>query len=136
MQTTQQFESANKWFKLTYPTSWQLEVEDGIYTFTNKKDTKWAFQVSAYKMNAKSVPGYSISTDLLHEMESNPSAKIISLSTKKAIYYTKEHDGSIINYWVMGGKRCKALCTFTADLPVNKAEFEKAELVIESMKLQ
>ena len=136
MQTTQQFESNNKWFKLIYPTSWQLEVEDGIHTFTNKEDTKWAFQISAYKLNSKLIPDYNINTDLLHEIKATPYAKIISLGKKKAIYYAKESDGLVIKYWILGGKRCKVLCTFTTDLPVNKAEFDNVEFIIKSIKLQ
>jgi hypothetical protein len=137
MQKTKQFEPDSKWFKLNYPPAWQVELEDGIYTFTEAHDPSWAFQVSVYKATHDTIPDFNMSKELQRAVEGHPTAKIITLPTRKALYYT-EHKGShLLQIWIIGGKRCKAFCSYTADISaLQNANFEAAQQAINTMTIQ
>ena len=137
MQKTKQFESDNKWFKLTYPVSWQVESEDGIYTFTEALDQSWAFQISAYRATHDTIPDFSINEELQSAIENHPTAKIITLPNRKAVYYTERKGSSLLQIWIIGGKRCKAFCSYTADAPATKnANFNASQEAVNSMEIQ
>ena len=137
MQEANQFESDNKWFKLTYPASWQVELEDGIYTFTDAYDPSWAFQISAYRATHDTIPDFSINEELQTTIESHPKAKIVALPNRKAVYYTERKGSSLLQIWIIGGKRCKAFCSYTADAPApQNANFKAAQGAVNSMKIQ
>ena len=137
LQKTKQFELDNKWFKLNYPASWQVESEDGIYTFTEAHDPSWAFQISAYRATHDTIPDFSISEELQLAIESHPTAKIITLPNRKAVYYTERKGSSLLQIWIIGGKRCKAFCSYTADAPTPKnANFNASQQAVNSMEIQ
>ncbi len=137
MQKTKQFESDNKWFKLTYPASWQEELEDGVYTFTEAHDPSWAFQISAYRATYDTIPDFSIDEELQRTVESHPTAKIVVLPNRKAVYYTTVSSPSLIHVWIIGGKRCKTFCSYTADAPASQnANFKAAQEAVNSMEIQ
>lgn len=137
MQKTEQFEPENKWFKLIYPASWQVESEDGIYTFTEAHDPSWAFQISAYRATHDTIPDFSISVELQNTIESHPTAKIIALPNRKAVYYTERKGSSLLQIWIIGGKRCKAFCSYTADVPaLQNTNYIASQQAVNSMVIQ
>ena len=137
LQKTKQFEPDNKWFKLIYPASWQVESEDGIYTFTEAHDPSWAFQISAYRATHDTIPDFSISEELQFAIESHPTAKIITLPNRKAVYYTELKGSSLLQIWIIGGKRCKAFCSYTANAPAPKnTNFNASQQAVNSMEIQ
>ncbi len=137
MQETKQFEPANKWFKLTYPAAWQVELEDGIYTFTEAHDSSWAFQVSAYKATHDTIPDFSISEELQRVEESHPTAKIVTLPSRKAVHYTEHEGSSLLHIWIIGGKRCKTFCSYTADISASQnANLRAVQHVVNTMSIQ
>lgn len=137
MQETKQFEPESKWFKLTYPTDWQVELEDGIYTFTEVHDPNWAFQVSAYKATHDTIPDFSISDELQRAIENHPTAQIIKLPARKAIYYTERKGSHLLQIWIIGGKRCKSFCSYTAAISaLQTANLEAAQQAINTMTLK
>ena len=137
MRETKQFESTSGWFKLTYPATWQVEPDDGIYIFTEAQDLSWAFQISAYKATHDTIPNFNISEELQHTVEIHPTATIVALPNRKAIYYTECKGSSLLRIWTIGGKRCKVFCSYTADAPASQnANFEAAQQAINSMRIQ
>jgi hypothetical protein len=137
MQKTKQFESDNKWFKLTYPASWQVELEDGIYTFTEAHSPNWAFQISAYRATHDTVSNFSINEELQSTVKSHPTAEIVDLPSRKAVYYTERKGSSLLQIWIIGGKRCKAFCSYTADAPAHQSSnFKAAQQAVNSMEIQ
>lgn len=137
MPEVNQFESENKWFKLTYPASWQVELEDGIYTFTEENDPSWAFQVSAYRATNDTIPNFSIQDELQNNIESHPDAEIVTLPNRKAVYYTKHVESSLLHIWIIGGKRCKTFCSYTEDAPASQnVNFTAAQKAVDSMQIQ
>lgn len=137
LQKTKQFEPDNKWFKLIYPAFWHVETEDGIYTFTEAHDPSWAFQISAYRATHDTIPDFSIIEELQLAIESHPTAKIIALPNRKAVYYTERKGTSLLQIWIIGGKRCKAFCSYTADVSApENANFNASQQAVNSMKIQ
>ncbi|WP_158022715.1 DUF3805 domain-containing protein [Hymenobacter coccineus] len=137
MQETRQFESDNRWFRIIYPKAWQVEFEDGIYTLTKADDSSWAFQISAYKTVNDSIPNFDIDEELQRIVEIHPKAKIVALPNRKAIYYTERRDDSLLYIWIIGGKKCKAFCSYTADASTTQnANLDASRQVINTMKLQ
>lgn len=137
MQETKQFEPNNKWFKLTYPATWQVEPDDEVYTFTEVHDPSWAFQVSAYKATHDTIPDFNVNEELERIVESHPTAKIIALPSRKAVYYIERRDSFLLQIWIIGGKRCKTFCSYTTDTPAPQdANFEAAQQTVNSMQIQ
>ena len=137
MQETKRFESANKWFKLTYPAAWQVEFDDGIYTFTEAQDPRWAFQVSAYIATQDTILDFSINKELQGIIRNHPTAKIVALPSRQAVHYTERKGSSLLQIWIIGGNRCKAFCSYTADaLAIQDANFEAAQHAVDSMQIQ
>ncbi len=137
MQEVKQFESNNKWFKLTYPAAWQVEVEDSIYTFTEAGDPSWAFQISAYRAAHDTIPNFSIRAELHLIIKIHPSAQIVVLPNREAVYYTVISDDSLLHVWIIGGKRCKTFCSYTADaLAPQHSNFKAAQQIVNSMQIQ
>lgn len=130
------FESPNKWFSLSYPASWQAEYQEGIYTFTDTQDATWAFQVSAYKVSHDSVSDFNITRELQWEKQTHPSAVLVDLKSRKAIYYTEQSKEFTLHYWIVGGKRCKALCTFTTSSIRLPSAFDRAKNIVGLIILQ
>lgn len=137
MQEGKRFESANKWFKLTYPASWQIELEDGVYTFTETDDPSWAFQVSAYRATDDTISDFSIRNELQRTIDSHPTAKIVPLLNRRAVYYTERIENSLLHAWIIGGKRCMTFCSYTADASApQNANFTAAQKAVDSMEIQ
>ena len=137
LQKTKQFEPDNKWFNLTYPASWQVESEDGIYTFTEAHDPSWAFQISAYRATHDTIPDFSISEELQSAIESHPTAKIIALPNRKTVYYTERKGSSLLQIWIIGGKRCKAFCSYTTETPaLQNPNYIASQQAVNAMAIQ
>jgi hypothetical protein len=137
MQATKIFESPNKWFKLTYPADWQVEYEEGIYTFTATSSSNWAFQVSAYRATDGTTPNFSVREEFQRTVKSHPTAEIVALSNHKAVYYTESRGKSLLYVWITGGKRCKTFCSYTSDLPAPQSpNFTAAQKAVDSIEIQ
>ncbi len=137
IQEIKHFEPESKWFKLTYPAAWKVELDDSIYTFTEAQDPSWAFQVSAYRAAHDTIPDFSISEELRRIVESHPTAKIVALPSRKAVYYTERKGSSLLQLWIIGGKRCKVFCSYTTDASaLQNANFEAAQQTVNSMQIQ
>lgn len=137
LQENKQFEADNKWFKLIYSASWQIELEDGIYTFTEAHDPSWAFQISAYRATHDTIPDFNITEELQRIIKSHPTAKTVALPNRKAVYYAERKDSSLLQIWIIGGKRCKAFCSYTSDAPApQNANFKAAQRAVNSMEIQ
>lgn len=134
--STQNFTAANGWFQLHIPTAWQHELEEGVYTFTDPANPQWAFQISAYKANADTVPAFNATSELRKERRTHPNAKIVTLGTSQFVYYSQEREDYAMHCWIAGGRRCKAFCTFTMDSHKENGSLNEAMKAIASMTLE
>ena len=136
VQNTKHFTSESKWFTLDYAAHWQVDCEDNIYTFTDTENPNWAFQLSAYKLDDDIASNFDIFSELAHEKTSHPAAQIVSVGKRNAVYYALQDESFLLRFWIVGGKRCKVLCTFTTSHKAQDYNLREIETSINSIKLQ
>jgi len=134
--STQTFTAANGWFQLRIPGAWRHELEEGMHTFTDPANPRWAFQISAYKASAHTVPAFNVAAELMKEQLTHPTARIITLGNSGLVYYSQEHEDHAMHCWIAGGRRCKAFCTFTMDSHKEDDALGEAMKAIASKTLQ
>jgi hypothetical protein len=134
--STKNFTDANEWFSLSIPDAWQHELEEEVHTFTNPTNPQWAFQISAYRAMADTVSAFNVTAELQRERPTHPNARIVTLGNRQLVYYTQLREGDVIYCWIVGGKRCKAFCTFTTDTNKEDDSLGAAMKAIASMTLE
>lgn len=107
-----------------------------MHTFTDPANPQWAFQISAYKAGADTVPAFNAAAELRKERPTHPNARIVTLGNSQLVYYTQERDGYAMHCWIAGGRRCKAFCTFTMDSSKEEDSLDAAMTAMASMMLE
>lgn len=133
---TKDFTALNGWFSLSIPVTWQHDFEENVHTFTDPTNTDWAFQVSAYKTTSDTVPDFSLANEFQKELATHPDARIISVAKKRVVYYTQLREAHLLHCWIVGGKRCKAFCSFTTNSDKQDSALSETKKAIASMKLE
>lgn len=126
------FAPGNRFFSITVPEKWEVEEDDGTFTFSDPKDWKGNFRLTPFTFGLNT--GIATAPEfLLDEMRENPGAVRQRYADLDGVHYVKHlEDGDdriTIFYYTLGFGNYIFLFSFTVYRDDEKSDDTRAELV-------